>query len=101
MMARSQTRKAGAGRALKSAHVASAMVGAQWRVKDTASPKDRSADRAVPPAPADSEVSSRASGSARRDPVTAEQRAAAARIRIAYDKKRGHKTEAWIRKLAG
>lgn len=35
------------------------------------------------------------------DPITAEQRAAAARIRVAYDKKRGRKTEAWIQRLAG
>jgi hypothetical protein len=35
------------------------------------------------------------------DPITAEQRASAARIRIAYDKKRGRDTEAWIRELAG
>lgn len=35
------------------------------------------------------------------DPITPEQRAAAARIRVAYDKKRGRQTEAWIRRLAG
>jgi hypothetical protein len=34
------------------------------------------------------------------DPISAAQRAAAARIRIVYDKKRGHKTENWIKKLA-
>ncbi len=32
--------------------------------------------------------------------VSAEQRAAAARIRITYDQKRGHKTEGWIKRLA-
>lgn len=35
------------------------------------------------------------------DPITPEQRAAAARIRVAYDKKRGRQTEAWIKRLAG
>ena len=34
------------------------------------------------------------------DLVTDEQRASAARIRMAYDKKRGRQTEGWIRKLA-
>lgn len=34
------------------------------------------------------------------DAVTDAQRAAAARIRMSYDKKRGHQTEAWIRNLA-
>ena len=34
------------------------------------------------------------------DPVTDEQRASAARIRMAYDKKRGRQTENWIKRLA-
>lgn len=39
-----------------------------------------------------------ASGQA--DPVTDSQRAAAARIRVAYNKKAGIKTEPWIKELA-
>ncbi len=35
------------------------------------------------------------------DPITPEQRAAAARIRVAYDRKLGRQTEAWIKRLAG
>jgi hypothetical protein len=34
------------------------------------------------------------------DPITDAQRASAARIRMSYDKKRGHKTERWIENLA-
>jgi hypothetical protein len=39
-------------------------------------------------------------GSSTADPITDAQRASAARIRMSYDKKRGHKTEGWIRNLA-
>ncbi|QIS38176.1 hypothetical protein [Clavibacter capsici] len=34
------------------------------------------------------------------DPITDAERASAARIRIVVDKKRGRKTEDWIKKLA-
>lgn len=85
-----------ASRSSRTGRFVSNAAAARWPGKTATerNPRTAVAPRAVPPvAPGGGQ---RVSG----DPVTDEQRASAARIRMAYDKKRGRQTESWIKKLA-
>lgn len=102
MADRSQINGAGHNRSAMSGRFISKAAASRWPGKTGVSRNDSQArDRIAPASMPVPEVSFPAGAQTGSDPVTAGQRAAAARIRVAYDKKRGQKTEPWIQRLAG